>query len=509
MSTYQLTTALFALAASRALAARLMLGTHLTRSSTSCPATCHGWTCDDWVNNDAGNTCQDLRDIYGCDCSGCKSCTGYVQGGTQEYPQDADQYPQYPRNYDSAGHAAYTGDGDEEDGRPPIVDPTSNYWSGGSGYCVDVDGLSVDSFRIPGITPRQCAFSCNQKPDCLAYTPDELGCRQYVMPVAQGNGEEDGDGCFIKGTYQEQQPSGQTHEVEMQPEVDPAQGKIEDQNDQEVHPGDSVDALNGTAALDATRSPSAIDAHISYKPLGAVNASWAQVFLWVEKQHTFFLKQRFQPAAYCVDSHEQCQQWAAEGYCTVPENTEWMMATCRLSCSACPPAIEAPANSIVAKFNKRFFSLHGTTDVTLLGKEYLLQKPHMVSVQTTWRVTLPDDTILFSFQKGECKRRKDGGCDAEWKIFHGRTHQKQLLYYGIQRTSTFKFYKSEADYEHNPLQDWRAEVRKLLPSKKEPASLKVTVMPTEDAGLILLAAHVIDSLEDLVRDQGTSDTEDQ
>eukprot|EP00929_Paragymnodinium_shiwhaense_P066700 TRINITY_DN3348_c0_g1_i3.p1 TRINITY_DN3348_c0_g1~~TRINITY_DN3348_c0_g1_i3.p1 ORF type:complete len:3281 (-),score=663.61 TRINITY_DN3348_c0_g1_i3:114-9956(-) len=37
-----------------------------------CPATCEGYTCDDWV--EAGQLCRDLETKIGCDCFGCKAC---------------------------------------------------------------------------------------------------------------------------------------------------------------------------------------------------------------------------------------------------------------------------------------------------------------------------------------------------------------------------------------------------------------------------------------------------
>jgi len=43
-------------------------------ASGSCPRTCHKYTCDDWVGNGAGTTCEDLKWKYGCDCSGCSKC---------------------------------------------------------------------------------------------------------------------------------------------------------------------------------------------------------------------------------------------------------------------------------------------------------------------------------------------------------------------------------------------------------------------------------------------------
>ena len=43
-------------------------------ASRDCPATCSGYSCDDWYAWN-GNSCAFEEERYGCDCSGC-ACPG-------------------------------------------------------------------------------------------------------------------------------------------------------------------------------------------------------------------------------------------------------------------------------------------------------------------------------------------------------------------------------------------------------------------------------------------------
>ena len=50
------------------------------------------------------------------------------------------------------------------------------------------------------------------------------------------------------------------------------------------------------------------------------------------------------PSTACMDADAQCGAWAQAGQCDT--NAEWMLANCRLSCSACQPAAAAPTTEL-------------------------------------------------------------------------------------------------------------------------------------------------------------------
>ena len=67
----------------------------------SCPSTCNGNSCDYWT----GNTCAELEDWFGCDCSGC-SCENDGSGGDYYYDDDdgIDEPLSMPALADLRGH---------------------------------------------------------------------------------------------------------------------------------------------------------------------------------------------------------------------------------------------------------------------------------------------------------------------------------------------------------------------------------------------------------------------
>jgi len=52
--------------------------------STHCPATCGGFRCDDWIDSDHAYSCGLLQHSYGCDCAGCE-CKTHVAALTDGY----------------------------------------------------------------------------------------------------------------------------------------------------------------------------------------------------------------------------------------------------------------------------------------------------------------------------------------------------------------------------------------------------------------------------------------
>ena len=71
---------------------------HSSRNSSSCEATCYGYSCDHWN----GNTCDELQSEYQCDCSGCdcevETCVDTDSNGTatDPYGDGCDAYVVYP-----------------------------------------------------------------------------------------------------------------------------------------------------------------------------------------------------------------------------------------------------------------------------------------------------------------------------------------------------------------------------------------------------------------------------
>merc|ERR1719150_633660 len=79
-------------------------------------------------------------------------------------------------------------------------------------------------------------------------------------------------------------------------------------------------------------------------------------------------------------------------------------------------------------------------------------------------------------------------CKNAWNVYRGLTRDNTIVYYAIESTNQFRLYKNRAAFEASA-NNWCASVSSILPTEQNGQSvLSVTVKPSEDTALLMLAA---------------------
>lgn len=175
----------------------------------------------------------------------------------------------------------------------------------------------------------------------------------------------------------------------------------------------------------------------------------------------------------------------------------------------------------VMELENHFFTMHGHQTAEFHDADgnqlesYSVYTPHVINRRYTWRVAKSSDPdkVLYTISKrlwdGNCKILGFFKCKPILKIYEGHRGDKStLIYYGIGDDDLdepdFKFYHSEASYKANK-KNWVAKVEHKKHKGNGEDKYKVKVAPSNDAGLLLIAATALDTIGD---DARSGDDED-
>jgi len=397
--------------------------------STHCPATCGGFRCDDWIDSDHAYSCGLLQHSYGCDCAGCE-CKTHVAALTDGYSllENAD--------------------------------------TGNSGdcmnHCVDCDHtwLPHQVHSIEG-----CRTLCDENFNkegidqwCYAYSWDETwkACRLY-HEAPDGPSADSGTVCYVKEqAYPAEHSAYESREGNL---------IIDKETMQEMNTQMVMTTMQPPAKT--AKKAKEVGKHQPKQELGLVNDKlWAHYMMKADL--TFRITNTFSEPSACVQSSAACISNKAFDHSDVLTQTKTGGA-----------------------YSRRTVVFGGGNFGPF--QKYSLFKPNAMNIHTTWRVADAADDAIIHFTIQKIKGGVDCAflgfnCKNAWNVYRGLTRGNTIVYYAIESTNQFRIYRNRAAFETST-NNWCATVASILPTEQNGQSvLSITVKPGEDTALLMLAA---------------------